>query len=156
MTTPDEGWASPMAMMQNFLHAADEALAEEGIDEPRHGRIMNRLTWGDPEGPLARRAAGRHTAPAGGQGWTSGSMGGDMSDDEAAAMLWKAEQETQQQPGMLHDPVWEPGAAVFGHDGREISFAIMDDPALHPLISSCKCGRQVTRQSPDTGWVHDE
>ena len=44
------------------------------------------------------------------------------------------------------------GAILFGGDGREVVAG--EERPLYPLLAKCKCGRNITRQTSDTPWMH--
>jgi hypothetical protein len=62
-------------------------------------------------------------------------------------------------PAPRHGPPIAPEltAPVFGRDFREIpALSQLDDERFHPLLATCACGDEITRQAPGQHWVHSD
>ena len=115
------------------FHAVDRAMADVGVGAEQRDRVLKRLQWEHAE--LA--------------GWTAG-------DVEAAQALAANEQLWSVAGGDAapHTPEPAPGFPVFGRDFREIQLAEWFERSNHPLITTCGCGRQVSREWPESVWLH--
>lgn len=54
--------------------------------------------------------------------------------------------------GSPHVPSPAEGRPLFGGDTREILPG--EERPLHPLITTCLCGRQITRLTSGSAWEH--
>lgn len=134
--TPDD--------LQMYLTATREAMRAENITGSCQERVMNRLLYGNPEG--FRHEPDREETEV-------------MFSGSVTASWWDGGGGSQVAPhydNPLHPfPVEpQPDAPVFGGDFREISRMQKDDKERHPLLSSCRCGNQVIRQTEDSPWEH--
>lgn len=143
-----------LQMVREFVQAAAEAVTLEKLPPGTRERIVNRLLWGDPDGiagitraAVKARSISIHPSA---QPYDPASDEPDLeelSGDEAVTVTtWHALTGTPVAPELTHP--------VFGSDLREIHLSRLDQDSVHPLLATCSCGGEITRQLPGQPWVH--
>ncbi len=121
-----------LGMIQEFVKAASNAMRAEDTDPARHDRVVNRLLWGDPDGPAGVQAEAEAAR---------------LSTDPDTS-VWHLVTGNPVAPHLTHP--------VFGRDFREIDPGEIDGPAHHPLIATCGCGEEIMRDTPSQEWHHTD